>query len=131
MALSLKYRLLCGSVVLTSPLMYHEWYYSQLKDGEHLVSLDATWSDALDVLSFLRADDDATGARAKGIAEKIGAQAKQWAQKHLTEDGFDCYWLNLITLANEHFPAPEANWVGQGVTQQWLAKEDHIFRADF
>ena len=33
MALALKYRLLCGSVVLSSPLLYHEWYYSQLKDG--------------------------------------------------------------------------------------------------
>ena len=28
MALALKYRLLCGSVVVSSPLMYHEWYYS-------------------------------------------------------------------------------------------------------
>ena len=33
MALALKYRLLCGSVVLSSPFLYHEWYYSQLKES--------------------------------------------------------------------------------------------------
>ena len=38
MALALKYRLFCGSVVLSSPFLYHEWYYSQLKEtcmGRH------------------------------------------------------------------------------------------------
>lgn len=38
MALALKYRLLCGSVVVSSPLMYHEWYYSSW-----LVVLGFTW----------------------------------------------------------------------------------------
>eukprot|EP00435_Cladocopium_sp_Y103_P018064 s1799_g4.t1 len=99
MALALKYRLLCGSVVVSSPLMYHEWYYSQLKDQEHFVSVDFTWSSASDVLAALRANP--------GVAEGIGARAREWAESHLTEDGFDCYWLQLIRLAHQHFPAPQ------------------------
>ncbi|CAL1166735.1 unnamed protein product, partial [Cladocopium goreaui] len=99
MALALKYRLLCGSVVVSSPLMYHEWYYSQLKDQEHFVSVDFTWSSAADVLAALRGNP--------GLAEGIGARAREWAESHLTEDGFDCYWLQLIRLAQQHFPAPQ------------------------
>ena len=99
MALALKYRLLCGSVVVSSPLMYHEWYYSQLKDGEHFVSVDLTWSSGADVLAALRSNPT--------WGEHIGNSARQWAQSHLTEDGFDCYWLHLINLASEHFPAPQ------------------------
>lgn len=70
MALALKYRLLCGSLVLTSPLIYHEWYYSQLqarssldsialKDGVHYVALDMTWSQAEQMLHELRASEQA------------------------------------------------------------------------
>eukprot|EP00913_Durusdinium_trenchii_P000149 g134.t1 len=100
MALALKYRLLCGSVVMTSPLMYHEWYYSQLKDGEHYVALDLSWSSAADALAQLRSE------RVK-LAEGIGARAREWARTHLTDDAFDCYWLHLIRMASQHFPPPQ------------------------
>ena len=98
MALAFKYRLLCGSVVLSSPLIYHEWYYSQLKEGQHYVVLDHSWSSAADILEELRTS---------AIAEEIAEGSREWARRHLTDDAFDCYWLHLIRLANEHFPAPQ------------------------
>eukprot|EP00931_Biecheleriopsis_adriatica_P008550 TRINITY_DN109707_c0_g1_i1.p1 TRINITY_DN109707_c0_g1~~TRINITY_DN109707_c0_g1_i1.p1 ORF type:complete len:720 (-),score=124.06 TRINITY_DN109707_c0_g1_i1:100-1935(-) len=102
MALALKYRLLCGSVIVSSPLMYHEWYYSQLVDGEHYVKVDLYWSSAEDVLRDLRGPSQAT-------AEAIANTSREWARLHLNDDGFDCYWLRLIQLASQHFPAPQLN----------------------
>ena len=84
MALALKYRLLCGSVVITSPFIYHEWYYSQLKDGEHYVAVDLSWSSSEDLLSQLRTHP--------AVAQEIGMRAREWAKDYLTEDGFDSRW---------------------------------------
>ncbi|CAE7268186.1 POGLUT1 [Symbiodinium natans] len=100
MALALKYRLLCGSVVLSSPFLYHEWYYSQLKEGEHFLSFDLRWSGVEDILQDLRSSSSA-------VAEVVSARSRHWAQVHLTDDGFDCYWLQLIHLASQHFPRPQ------------------------
>ncbi len=98
MALALKYRLLCGSVVITSPFIYQEWYYSQLRDGEHYVAVDLSWSSSADLLTQLRTHPT--------VAQEIAMRAREWAKRYLTEDGFDCYWLHLIQLAHRHFPAP-------------------------
>ena len=49
----------------------------QLKDQEHFVSVDFTWSSAADVLAALRGNP--------GLAEGIGARAREWAESHLTE----------------------------------------------
>eukprot|EP00434_Breviolum_minutum_P000045 symbB.v1.2.000038.t1/scaffold12.1/size699752/18 len=109
MALALKYRLLCGSVVITSPFIYHEWYYSQLKDGEHYVAVDLSWSSSEDLLSQLRTHP--------AVAQEIGMRAREWAKDYLTEDGFDSRasdaemmdyarntWLNVQTiLSHRHF----------------------------
>ncbi|CAE7354610.1 POGLUT1 [Symbiodinium sp. KB8] len=100
MALALKYRLFCGSVVLSSPFLYHEWYYSQLKESEHFMAFDLRWSGADEVLKELRGPS-------KALAEAVSMNARRWAQDHLTDDGFDCYWLRLIHLASRHFPHPQ------------------------
>ncbi|CAE8612973.1 unnamed protein product [Polarella glacialis] len=99
MALALKYRLLCGSVILSTPLMFHEWYYSQLQAGVHYVEVDLLWHSAETVLEDLRTKEGAA-------AEAIAREAQRWATKHLSEDGFDCYWHRLIQLASRHFPLP-------------------------
>eukprot|EP00439_Symbiodinium_sp_Y106_P040409 s4733_g4.t4 len=100
MALALKYRLFCGSVVLSSPFLYHEWYYSQLKEGEHFISFDLRWSGADEVLTDLRGPS-------RVMAEAVSMNSRRWAQDHLTDDGFDCYWLRLIHLASRQFPPPQ------------------------
>ncbi|CAK0790013.1 unnamed protein product [Prorocentrum cordatum] len=99
MALSFKHRLLCGSVVVTSPLWYHEWFYSQLHSGEHFVEVDPAWKGAGQVLRELRADEAA--------ARSVATAARDWARRHLTEEAFDCYWLRLVQLAATHFPPPK------------------------
>lgn len=99
MALGLKYRLLCGSVILSTPLLYHEWYYSQLTPGQHYFEVDLAWSSAPELLAELR------GRRAAD-AQAVGLAAQRFAKQTLTEDGFDCYWFRLIQLASRHFPEP-------------------------
>ena len=66
----------------------------QLRDQEHFVSVDFTWSSAADVLAALRANP--------GLAEGIGARAREWAESHLTEA-----WGGLTGL----------DWLGRGTTR--------------
>mmetsp|Transcript_39648 Transcript_39648/g.91523 ORF Transcript_39648/g.91523 Transcript_39648/m.91523 type:complete len:710 (+) Transcript_39648:72-2201(+) len=100
MTLSLKYRLLCGSVILSSPLWFQEWFYNLLIPGVHYVEVDPMWKSAAELLVELRRG--ATEPKAADIA----AAAKELAKTVLTEDNFDCYWRYLVQLAHEHLPRP-------------------------
>ena len=101
MALSLKYKLLCGSVIVTPPLWYHEWYYSQLEAGVHYVEVDPLWTVGQEAMEFLHGNPQG--------AEAIAAASQAWARRHLTDDAFDCYWRHLVELAHLHFPHPNVS----------------------
>lgn len=98
MALALKYRLLCGSVVITPRFWYHEWYYSLLQAGVHYFEVDPAWTNVEDVLHALRSN--------AASAEAVAAAARNMALRYLTEDAMDCYWRYLIELTHRHFPPP-------------------------
>lgn len=96
MTLALKYRLLCGSVILTPHLWYREWYYSQLQPGQHYVEVDPRWEVLGSTLENLRMDD--------ASAQTVAFTSRDWARRYLTDDGFDCYWRHLVELAHRHLP---------------------------
>jgi len=122
MALSLKYRLLCGSVVVSPPFWYHEWFYSQLRPGVHYVEVDPAWVAAKEVLTMLRTQD--------GPAKAIASIARDWARRHLSEDAMDCYWRRLIELAHAHFPPPRVGSSAAPLELAMLGLSGPAYRPD-
>jgi len=100
----LKYKLLCGSVVINvAPVggcvgdalcvTSREWYYDELDRVGGLVNVDMG-RHGNDTRAFMRvirglAADD-------GKAERIGTIGRDWGARNLGGDGLDCFWLALL-----------------------------------
>eukprot|EP00397_Hematodinium_sp_SG-2012_P028914 GEMP01030491.1.p1 GENE.GEMP01030491.1~~GEMP01030491.1.p1 ORF type:complete len:538 (+),score=83.33 GEMP01030491.1:2-1615(+) len=89
MTLSLKYRLLCNSVTVSTPFFFHEWYYHLLEPNVHYAEVPS-WERIRDGM--------------KPGQGKIARAARRLAKAALSEEAVDCYWRRLLEHAAVMFP---------------------------
>jgi hypothetical protein len=92
---SLKYKLLCGSVVFSPKLQWQEFWTDLLVPGTHFVEVGL---------------DDSFGAKFQQIlsdgqwARNIGKNGQHLVLQQLSPAAIDCYWAKLIELASRYLP---------------------------
>ena len=92
---SLKYKLLCGSVVFSPKLHWQEFWTGLLVPGTHFVEVGL---------------DDSFGAKFQQIlsdgqlAHNIGKNGQHLVLQQLSPAAIDCYWAKLIELASRYLP---------------------------
>jgi protein glucosyltransferase len=94
----LKYKLACGSLVLKFSSKYEEFYEPGLKDGVHVVKLEAS-EDGVDKDQFFNVSAPKIKAAILESTEKQSSIAKQgqnFIRQNLTEDALDCYWYGAM-----------------------------------
>ncbi len=98
MTLSLKYRLLCGSVVITTPFIYYEWYYRFFESRDAFVQVGFQWQELPDIIKTFEHDVD--------LQFHYADHSQRLARRFLSPNTVNCYWHKLLSLASQHFPKP-------------------------
>ena len=98
MTLSFKYRLLCGSVVVSPPFLYQEWFYSFFAEKEAFVQVDFDWQQLPEILFALENDP--------ALQLHFAQSSQQLARTYLSPSAVRCYWRRLLDLAAHKFPKP-------------------------
>ena len=93
---SLQYQLTAGAALLKYDNPYREFYYSEMLEGVHYLSVNLT--SVGDVWEWLRENDDAAAA--------LGAGALKFASTHLRAAHISAYWRALFRAyaALQRFP---------------------------
>jgi hypothetical protein len=107
---SLKYKLLCGSVVFSPKLEWQEFWTDLLVPGTHFVEVGLDGSFGAKFLKFFGLGDDSFGTKFQEIlsddqlAHNVGHNGQQLVLQQLSPAAIDCYWAKLIELASQYLP---------------------------
>lgn len=103
MALSLKYRLLCNSVMVTPPFVFVQWFYRLLNPEKHFLHVHLNWDRVDDVVAGVFQALNEVGEERDSIV-RIADDARFFAKTMLSPMAVDCYWRRLIEKASYFFP---------------------------
>lgn len=85
----LKHLFMCKSTVINVESTLIEYFYPMLKPWLHYVPVASDLSDLVQVIEFLRANDE--------VAREIADEGFRIISQNLTMGSVKRYWLNLLT----------------------------------
>lgn len=94
----LKYKLACGSLVIKFTSKFEEFYEPALKDGVHVIQVDAT-DDGVDEGQFFNVSAPKIKSAVqenKKQQSRVAKGGQNFVQYNLTEDALSCYWYGAL-----------------------------------
>jgi len=84
-----RHLFLCNSLVLHVGDEWLEFYYSQMKPWVHYIPIKTDFSDALEIIQFVHAND--------ALAKRVAQAGHDWIKHHLRMADVANYWYQLLT----------------------------------